>query len=149
VTKIRPATREDVPRIVEMAEQFYATTSYPGFAPLEKVSAAGLAIITMEHGVLLAVEHEGYVCGMVSLSFEPFTFNVNVLVANEIAWWLDPEVRGLGIATELLASMEDACRAKGINVIRMALMANSPAQAAAIYERMGYVHTDSHYMKVL
>jgi GNAT superfamily N-acetyltransferase len=149
VTKIRPATREDVPRIVEMAEQFYATTSYPGFAPLAKESAAGLAIVTMDHFLLLVVEVEGRVCGMVSLSFEPFTFNVNVTVANEIAWWMDPEVRGLGLATELLHEMEEACRAKGINVIRMALMANSPDKARILYERMGYVHTDSHFMKVL
>lgn len=132
-----------------MAEQFYATTPYPDFAPLDRNSAAGLAIITMEQSILLVVESDARVCGMVSLSIEPFTFNVRVPVANEIAWWLDPEVRGLGVASQLLEHMEQACRDRGVKVIRMAMMANSPVQAAAIYERMGYSMTDSHWMKVL
>lgn len=149
MTVIRPATREDVPRIVEMAEQFYATTPYPDFAPLDRNSAAGLAIITMEQFILLVVELEGRVCGMVSLSIEPFTFNTRCKVANEIAYWLDPEVRGMGVAVELMQAMEQACADKGVQVIRMAHLSTSPPRAAQIYESMGYVHTDSHFMKVL
>lgn len=148
-TRVRPATESDIPRIVEMAQCFYRTTAYASIAPLALESAAGLAIVTMQQGVMLVAEQGDDVVGMVCLFLEPFTFNTAVMVASEIAWWLEPSARGGGAAAQLLLAADEACRARGAQVIRMALMANSPPQAAALYERFGYVHTDSHYTKVL
>jgi GNAT superfamily N-acetyltransferase len=146
---IRAATRDDIPRIVEMAEQFYATTAYPAFAPLAKESAAGLAIVMIETGVMLVAEIEGRVVGMVGLFVEPFTFNVAVTVATEIVWWVDPDAQGAGVGRELLAAIEPACKERGADVVRMMCLASSPPQAAALYERMGYAPSEHAFTKRL
>lgn len=146
---IRAATRGDIPRIVEMAEQFYATTAYPAIAPLAKESAAGLAIVLMDSGVLLVAEVGDRVVGMVGLFLEPFTFNVAVKVATEVVWWVDPDAQGEGAGRELLAAIEPACKARDAQVVRMMCLASSPPQAAALYARMGYAPSEHAFTKQL
>lgn len=149
MTTIRPATREDIPRIVEMGRRFYAASGYEQIAPASNPSIAGLAIITMDQGVMLVAAADDLLVGMASLFIEPFTFNPSVTVANELAWWIEPEHRGGMLAVRMMAAIEDACRAKDVDLIRMAVLSNSPPQAAALYERLGYVRSDSHYMRNL
>lgn len=146
---VRHATKSDIPRIVEMSEQFYATTAYPALAPLAKESAAGLALIMIETGVMLVAEHDGRVVGMVGLFIEPFTFNVTVTVATEIVWWVAPDAQGAGAGRELLAAIEPACKARGAHAIRMMCLASSPPQAAALYARMGYMPSEHAFTKRL
>lgn len=155
-TSIRSATMDDVPRIVEMAERFYATSGYPDFyGPMAKESAAGLAIITMqgapefgvEPGVMLVAEHEGELVGMACVHIDRFLFNSSVKVGHELAFWIEPEHRGGRLAARLLCEIETAVAARGATVNRMATLATSPPQAAAIYERMGYTRSESFYSK--
>jgi GNAT superfamily N-acetyltransferase len=146
---IRKATHDDIPRIVTMAERFYAQTRYGEIAPMAKESAAGLAIVMMEQGVMLLAEHDGEVVGMVGLFIEPFTFNITKTMATEIVWWVEPEHQRSGIGMELLAAIEPACRAKGADVIRMMCLAGQCEGAEAIYTRMGYVPSEHAYTKVL
>lgn len=147
---IRKATHDDIPRIVEMAERFYASTDYPAIGPASKASLAGLAIITMESGVMLVAQTDhGEVIGMACLFIEPFTFNPSILVASELAWWIEPEHRGGALAGRMMRAIENECHGMDVNVIRMATLRNSPPQAAAIYERMGYAQSDSHYMRAI
>lgn len=147
MTTIRPATREDVPAIVEMGRRFYAASGYEAIAPASNPSIAGLAILTMESGVMLVAEADDELVGMASLFIEPFTFNPAVTIASELAWWIEPAHRGGMLAVRMMAAIEAACRAKGVDRIRMATLATSPPQAAALYERLGYQHSDSHYMR--
>lgn len=149
MSTIRPATREDIPAIVEMGRRFYAASGYEAIAPASNPSIAGLAILTMEQGVMLVVEGDGELIGMASLFLEPFTFNPSVTIATELAWWIEPAHRGGMLAVRMMASIEEACRAREVTAIRMATLANSPPQASALYERLGYQHSDSHYMRML
>lgn len=144
---VRAATRSDVDAIVAMAERFYAQTSYAGIVPLVKESAAGLAIVLMDHGVMLVAEQGERVVGMVGLFLEPFTFNVAITVATELVWWVEPDARETGAGMALLAAIEPACRDKGADLIRMMLLHNSPPHAAALYARRGYVPTEHAFTK--
>lgn len=146
---IRTATHDDIPRIIEMAQAFYATTSYARFSPISYQSAAGLAIITMESGVMLVAEKDGELVGMTCLIIVPFLFNVSLTVAEEIAFWIEPEHRGGMLAIRLLKEIEKECRAKMVDVIRMATLIDSPPQAASLYLHEGYEKSDSHFMKGL
>jgi GNAT superfamily N-acetyltransferase len=76
-------------------------------------------------------------------------FNKHKSGAYEVIWWIEPEAQGLGMGKELLLSVEPACKAKGVNLVVMVHLANSPPQAAALYERMGYEHSESCYTKVI
>lgn len=64
-------------------------------------------------------------------------------------WWVDPSEQGWGAGKALLAAIEPACSAKGCEAIQMVHLSTSPPQAAVIYERMGYQHTESSYTLLL
>lgn len=62
---------------------------------------------------------------------------------------VDPSEQGQGAGKALLAAIEPACRAKGCKAIQMVHLSTSPPQAASIYERVGYRHTESSFTRVL
>lgn len=145
---IREASHEDIPVIVEMSRKFYAGTSYSRFAEFNEEVVANLARTLIETGVMLVAD-EGHVVGMVGLFVGPFMFNGNVLAAYEVVWWVEPDAQGHGAGKALLAAIEPACKAKGCASIQMVHLANSPPQAAALYERLGFVHTETSYTRVI
>jgi N-acetylglutamate synthase-like GNAT family acetyltransferase len=146
---VRRAMENDILGIVAMAERFYPTSGYERIAPMTKESAAGLAILTMESGVMLVAEDAGALVGMACLHIEPYLFNAAVTLAQEIAWWIEPEYRGGMVAARLLYAAEAACRDLGAHAIRMATLPDSPPQAAAMFARMGYTPSENYFLKVL
>ena len=145
---IRAATKDDVARIVEMSRLFYATTSYAEWADFHEETVANLANSLLNDHVMLVAEVDGKVYGMVGLFVAPHLFNVNVKAAYEVVWWVEPEAQGAGVGKALLQAIEPACREKGAVAIQMVHLSSSPPQAALIYERMGFVHTESSYTRV-
>lgn len=145
--QIRPATEADIPAIVAMSARFYETTSYSRFAPFSPEAAEALARLMMADGVMLVAGDEPV--GMVGLICTPFMFNPALKVAYEVVWWVNPEAQGAGAGKALLAAIEPACRERGCAAVQMVHLASSPPQAAALYERMGFAHTESSYTKVI
>ena len=146
---IRPATSDDVPRIVAMAERFYPESGFLAIAPLDPSQVEGLVIITMETGTMLVAEKGGEVIGMACLHVDHFVFNLSAKIATEIAFWIEPEHRGGALAVRMLSAIEVACRAAGAHWVRMAALPSSPPQAAALYARMGYAPDGIYFMKAL
>ena len=147
---IRKATHDDIPRIVEMAADFYATTDFAAYGCMSKQSAAGLAILCMRDGVMLVAEECcGRIVGMACLYISGCLFNVSISTAEEVAWWIEPESRGGMLAVRMLKAIENACKEKGVDVIRMAAMKDSPRAAVALYEKRGYSRSDTHYMRAM
>lgn len=147
---IRPATMDDVPRIVEMAERFYPTSGYPDlYGPMARESAAGLAIITMESGVMLVAEHDGELVGMACVHIDHFLFNAAIKVGHELVFWIEPEHRGGMLAVRMLRAVDKAVADRGAQVNRMAILSTSPDQAGALYERLGYARTETNFSKRL
>lgn len=146
---VRPAEPADLPRILEMARLFYPSTPYPAFAPICDDSIAALVTQMCDTGVMLVADDGAGPVGMVGLVIAPFIFNRAYLAAYEVVWWVDPKAQGKGAGAALLAAIEPACRARGCAAIQMVHLATSPPQAARLYERMGYVHSETSYTKVL
>lgn len=146
---VRPATANDVPGIVDMARQFYATTSYCDWAPFNPETVSALATGLLNEHVMLVAEHDDALVGMVGLFVVPFMFNADMTAAYEVVWWVNEEARATGAGKALLGAIEPACQAKGCDAIQMVHLRNSPPQAAMIYERAGFVHTESSYTKIL
>ncbi|MBK8583241.1 MAG: GNAT family N-acetyltransferase [Flavobacteriales bacterium] len=144
---IRQAEHDDLSELVEGARKFYATTHYRQFCGFDDESVRRLGRMMIDSGVFLVAETQGQIVGMVGLVVVPWMFNSNVKTAHEVVWWVDPEVQGHGIGKHLLAAVEPACRARGAVCIQMIHLANSPPQAAALYDRMGYVFSESSFSK--
>lgn len=146
---IRKATEADLPAIVGMSACFYETTSYAGFASFCPDSVESLARQLVETGVFLIAEHEGQPIGMVGLIVAPFMFNNAHRVAYEVVWWVNPDAQGQGAGKALLAAIEPACKEADCTAVVMVHLHNSPPQAAALYERMGFGLTETSYTKVI
>lgn len=147
--QVRPATPDDVPAVVAMAERFYPTTSYAAWAEFDPATVEALAANLAENHVMLLAEDTDGICGMVGLFVAPFMFNAGSVAAYEVVWWVNPEAQGRGAGKALLAAIEPACKARGVDAIQMVHLASSPPQAAEIYARMGYAHTESSWTKVV
>lgn len=146
---IRPATHEDVPTIVEMSRQFYATTDYAKWAGFCPKTVAALASNLAENHVMLIAVIDDVAVGMVGLFVAPFMFNGAKTGAYEVVWWVSPDAQGAGVGKELLEAIVPACAEKGAHAIQMVHLRNSPPHAAMIYEKNGYMHTESSYTRVL
>lgn len=146
---IRHAKKSDVPAIVEMSRHFYAETSYAGFARFDDSAVRNLAEVLIDTGVMLIADRAQQVVGMVGLLVTPFPFNPEKTLACEIVWWVEPDARDSGAGTELLRAIEPACKARGCDAIQMVHLHNSPPQAAILYERLGYRHSESSFTKVI
>lgn len=149
MTTIRKATLADVPEIVRMSAAFYPTTHYAQWCEMDEDSVAGLATGLIENDVFFVAESDSALVGMVGVMLVPFLFNRDHLFATEIVWWVAPEVRGTAVAARLLDVIEAPCRDRGAARIQMVHMPNSPPQAAALYERMGYARSEISYTKEL
>lgn len=149
MTSIRKATLDDVPQIVRMSAAFYPTTHYAQWCPMDEDSVAGLATGLIDNDVFFVAENEGELVGMVGVIFVPFMFNQSHTYATEIVWWVAPAARGTSVASRLLTAIEAPCRERGAARIQMVHMPNSPPQAAALYERMGYARSEISYTKEL
>ncbi len=145
---IRPATAADLPGVVMMGERFYETTAYAAFADYERASAYALGELLLASGVLLIAEHEGVPVGMIGLVIAPFAFNHSITSAHEVMWWVADTARSAGIGAALLDAATQACAAKGCRATQMIHLSNSPPQAAMLYQRLGYTHTESSYIRV-
>lgn len=147
--RVRHATLADVPVVVAMSERFYATTSYATWADFSPSTVEALATNLAQNHVLLMAEDDAGVCGVVGLFVAPFMFNADKTGAYEVVWWVNPEAQGKGAGKALLAAIEPACKARGVDTIQMVHLASSPPQAAEIYARMGYAQTESSWTKVV
>lgn len=148
--RIRLATEEDIPRIIEMSQKFYATTSYPAFAPYSVNSATQLSRQLISSGILLVADSsEQGVVGMIGMQVSPFLFNHNKTQATEVIWWVDEEFRGSPTGAMLMMAMEKEARLLDVDYIIMLSLASSPPQAAAMYTKMGYVNTEYAWSKPL
>lgn len=146
---IRPATAADLPDIVLMGAQFYATTSYAAYADYDPDSATAMGFFLLDNGVLLVAEIDDKLIGMVGLVVGSFPFNRDIKTAHEVMWWVNENARHSGAGIALLKAVEPACRAAGVAAIQMLHLENSPPQAKMLYEKLGYQFTESCYTKEL
>ena len=146
---IRQATRDDIDAITAMAAKFYETTEYNAHFPFDRESVERLCGLLMDQGVLLVATMDEKLVGMIGLIVAPFMFNHDFLSANEVVWWVDPAVQGLGVGSGLLQFAERHCRERGAKTMQMVTLSNSPEVAAVTYQRAGFRHSETCFTKGL
>lgn len=135
---VRPAAPSDLPAILEMSAKFYPLTSYSERIPFDPESTAVLAEALVQQHVLLVAEDCGRTVGMVGALLFPFAFNGKFRHAQEVVYWVEPEARGSSAAQKLIKGLRDACDWRGVHLVSMVNLHNSPPAAAAMYEHAGY-----------
>lgn len=143
---IRPATVADLDDVVAMGETFYHQSSWAARATFCRTSARATAEQVIANGVVLLAEIEGKPVGLIGFYFSPFAMNFGVKTATEVMFWVGEDHRSSGLGLQLLNEAKDAAMRAGCAWFVMGVLDESPPQAVAMYERAGFVKTESSYL---
>lgn len=136
--------------LFRMAGQFHQQSCYHGSLPLDLASFGDTIarLCTAETGCVLVAERDGKPCGMAAATIARSWMNADVLVGQELFWWVDPDARGTGAGTGLIDGLEGWAREAGCSVFYMASTGNlRPDALARYYRRRGYVPHDIYYAR--
>ena len=111
---IRDAKPADVGRILELGERFFNEAGWPRVATWDAMSVVDTLERLATEGVLLVAEDGGRVVGIAGAPVGPAYFNSAVLMSQELFWYVDKDVRGVGMP--MLDALEAGCIAKGSHV---------------------------------
>lgn len=145
---IRDAKEEDLQILTEYCGKFWGTTDYEEEADLDHIY--GMVKHVHEEGILAVAEEQGKAVGFIACLVGPLMGNPIAKFSVELAWWMEPDYRGVGRAISLLEYAEDRARGKGVKYFSMLSMQSSmPERVNSLYESLGYVHNETTYTKVL
>jgi GNAT superfamily N-acetyltransferase len=148
VLTIREATLDDLDRIVELAARFIGQGPYAALLLLapNRPHLERLVQIILEHGVVLVGEVDGTIEGMLALTALPHP-TTGEPFGDELAWWVNPEVRASRLGPRLLQAAETWCQARGLPWLKM--IAPAGTSVGRYYERHGYAPLETAYLKRL
>lgn len=141
---VREANDTDVPAIVRMGQRF-ARMVYGDKLADNPTQIAALAqqLMTSPDGALFVAEKGGAVVGMIGLLayLHPMS---GERIATEMAWWVEPEHRGIGM--RLLKRAETWAVAQQALVFQM--IAPTP-DVERFYARVGFSKVETTYQRRL
>ena len=153
MAKIRFALNADIPDLVYWGEKFWELTwfrqklqqEYDG----QSVDILLQGLINHDTGFVLVVEdEEKKVRGFALIVISPFVFNLNLKIAGELAWYVDPDYRGHRAGLDLLKKAELIARSRGCRYLTMISM-NHSMNVGPLYEKAGYSPAETTYIKEL
>ncbi len=149
--EIRRGRTGDVERLVELGAKFWEFTRYSIMDDMKysKESVRQLLIeLLTGSGYILVVEEDGEIQGFGLMVYYPLIWNRDVRCTGELAYYLEPEMRGTGAGIKLLKDLEKVAKRKKIRYIAMISMDHS-MDVGPLYERLGYTRTETTYTKAL
>ena len=142
---IRLATHADVPALVVMGQQFARTEMYRDslYENPDQITVLMTSLIDHESGMILALESEGVLVGMMGIICTPHFLSAE-MCASEIFWWVTPGHRGDGV--RLLRAAESW--AKECVATKLQMIAPTE-RVGRFYDRMGFTRIETGYQKAL
>jgi len=147
---IRPMTSDDIPAILPMARRFLQFSEYRALNDelSNECITTGMGSVIDMNMSLVADDGDrivGFLFGIVG----PLWFAQHIQVAVELAWWVDPEHRGLA-GVRLLQTFEQLARERGLRYVAMSdLVLNGSEQSPAsrILGHFGYTLCERMHAK--
>jgi GNAT superfamily N-acetyltransferase len=143
---IRDATIEDVPRLVEMGQQFIAESEYAVHirTNVQQLSALATQLITSEDGAVLVADRDGMLVGMIGLI--AFANHISGdRTVGEVFFWVDPEHRG-STGVRLMKATERWARQQGAVAWQM-IAPNE--RVGRMYAAQGFVPLETTWQRSL
>lgn len=145
---IRVATADDIDTILDMGERFIAFGPHGKHVNADREQLRAGVSAFMQAGIFFLAESNGKVCGMLACALMPMWFAPNVLVAHELAWWVDEEARGSSAAMRLVMAYQAWAREVGAHVVTMSqLVAVNGEQVGRMLTKLGYEPSEMTYVK--
>ena len=130
-----------------MGSTFFAEGGLKGNFVPEVFARKWGQLIDSGVGFVLGLFNEKHLIGVFG-SIVAEDLNNTDLVANECFWFVKPEARGRGFAL-LLAYEEEAKRRGAVRCSMVHLKSLQPERLGSIYEKRGYIPTETAYLKTL
>jgi N-acetylglutamate synthase-like GNAT family acetyltransferase len=147
---IRVATESDVPRLAEMGLQFLSASPYS--QRLDGIKAVDVeprikAIMDLGRVFVYEVEDRIYGCLCAIISHPWFADKVTAAV--ELAWWVNPDMRGSPAAARLMAAFEAWAKEEQVDFVVLSDMRNHDDEwpAAQLVDRLGYKACERTHVK--
>lgn len=154
MTTIRQATTLDKARLIELATRFLVESRYGAlFTDSSPAQIGTLIDNVLTLGTILVAEvvedrsndvREYAIVGMLAIVALPHPL-AGGTVAEEIAWWVEPEYRGGTLGPKMLREAEDWATRNGAVMVKMVAPAGSTV--GNFYERIGYEAVETAYIK--
>jgi GNAT superfamily N-acetyltransferase len=146
----RKVTLDDLPAIILMGRGFWEQTSYHKAGMLYSPERATMfATLAIKDGISVIAEEEGKIYGMMICLVSPALFSDDLL-CSDLAFYVSPTGRGLGVGRALLSCVRQEAEERGIKAIAMmSLQSVHPAASEALFRSEAYHHTQSTYLLVL
>lgn len=141
---IREATHDDIPALIECANNFHAECPDEYTYNQERVELMLDACMSNPDNVIFVIDVDGLVVGGIIGVLAELWMSTD-LVATELGWFVNKDYRGRE-ALKLLQSYEDWAESKGAVLITVADI-HGVTNLAPLYERRGYRKTETTYSK--
>lgn len=143
--KIRKLDIDEIERLGELAEKFYASSEFLQGFSLEVFRESWTSFLSSGLGVIFVLEADGKLMGAIGGLKYPDP-NSGEWTATEFFWFVDEACRGKGLL--LLKRFEEWARGQGCKKILMVhLLDLMPEKVKRVYERYGYKAIEVHYAK--
>jgi GNAT superfamily N-acetyltransferase len=141
---IRPGTKNDIPRIIEMGKRLHDDSTYKHieYSP-ERVEVTCKTMI--EAGFFVVAEKDGLVIGaMMGDVYTPWYSTDKLGI--DYTFYVEPEHRNGLIAVKMLKMFESWCISMGAKQIRPGVGTGDPS-VIRLYEAMGYIDVGNWFLK--
>jgi GNAT superfamily N-acetyltransferase len=144
---VRECLPADIPRVIEMGTRFLATKPFGPAAPSDPARLEAAVDVCLRTGTILLSEQQLFVETRITGMFclyameHPFTGEP---MAEELAWWVEPEHRNGTAGVRLLRSAIEWATTSGVACLRM----NAPngTRVGTILERHGFRPVETAYV---
>ena len=144
---IREATSEDLPRLEDLARQFYAASKFLFGFQVERFVEAWKRLMDSGSGVVIIDDGAGGIRGAIGGVVYPDLYSGRP-IATEFFWFVAPVARSGGV--RLYREFEAWARRQGAAELRMVHLADSmPEKLGRIYKAWGFEPVETHYRKEL
>jgi GNAT superfamily N-acetyltransferase len=147
---IRRATVDDADALTRMAMEFIAYTPHGALIDIgrDELRRTVVALLETKVVVCFVAELEGELVAMFVGAMIPIWFAPNLLMAMELAWWVDKRARGTTLSVRLLRKYEQWARANGARFITMSsLEMDTGPNVGSMLARLGYAPAETTHLK--
>ena len=144
---IRPGAKEDRWWLLDVLAQFnresgYKTSLLPDAETIETMIEA----VAENHICLVAEDDDEKIAGFVAGTLEKCPLNPDVLMFNEMLWWVQPQLRGeFGVGGKLLDEAVAEARRRGAKMIWWSLQDDTKVSSESL-RRRGFVKKEIKYL---
>lgn len=147
---IREANHDDMWQLLELCEEFFYNSHLQEFCSFDEESMRGTLVQLLDSDklLLLVMEKEGLIVGMLAMVTGDAFYNSKVMMAQELFWYVKPAFRGSIESIKLIKEAEKWATDIGAKVCILAhLLSENQDKLHRFYENSGFNHKEAFYYK--